>query len=167
MSTHQFTVTIIVIMFSALLLVVAVLAVEGYRFLRGEPSVVTEMVADHMSQEVSSTGPSSFVHESTSDNISGNSTYLDHPSANDNPAAILHVTPNWNPGGEAGVYNNHPIGVWYDPNRRRWAIFNQDRAAMPEGVRFNVTVMDDPREQGSSATSKASELVLSLISGYV
>lgn len=84
---------------------------------------------------------SAFVHRATSENISSNSTYLDSPLVNNNPKAIIFVTQNWNPGGKAGVYNDHPVGVWYDSNARRWAVFNQDRAAMPEGAAFNILIM--------------------------
>ena len=87
-----------------------------------------------------------FVHRATSENISTNSTYLDNPLTNDNPNIILYVTQNWNPGGGAGTYNDHNIGVWYDPSRQRWAIFNQDREAMTEGAAFNVAVLEEPTE---------------------
>jgi len=70
------------------------------------------------------------------------STYLDHPVANGNPGAVLTVTQNWNPGGGGGVYNNHPVGVRYDPDRQRWAVFNKDLASIPEGVFFNVAVWE-------------------------
>jgi hypothetical protein len=40
-----------------------------------------------------------FVHRATEENVSQNSTYIDHPSSNGNPDAILVVTPNWNPEG--------------------------------------------------------------------
>src|SRR3712207_8294586 len=36
-----------------------------------------------------------------------------------------------------GVNNARPVGVWYDADRERWAIYNQDQAPMPEGVAFN------------------------------
>ena len=85
-----------------------------------------------------------FVHHATSENISGNSTYLDNPLTNGYPNAILYVTQNWNPGGTAGTYNNHPIGVWYDTERQRWAVFNQDREPMPAGAAFNVAVSKEP-----------------------
>ncbi len=87
-----------------------------------------------------------FVHRATSENISSNSTYLDHPLINGNPDAILYVTQNWNPGGGGGTYNNHPVGVWYDAGRKRWAIFNQDRAQMPNRAAFNVVVLEGPAE---------------------
>jgi hypothetical protein len=87
-----------------------------------------------------------FVHRATPENISANSTYLDDPLTNNNPDAILYVTQNWNPGGNGDTYNDHPIGVWYDSSRQRWAIFNQDREAMPDGAAFNVAVLEEPTE---------------------
>lgn len=83
----------------------------------------------------------SFVQRATAGNITANSTYLDNPSTNNNPNAVLSATQNWNPGGGAGTYNDHPIGVWYDPDVKKWAIFNQDQASMPEGAAFNVAVL--------------------------
>src|SRR5215217_1027894 len=85
-----------------------------------------------------------FVHRATSENISANHTYIDNPQTNDDPNVILYVTQNWNPGGGAGTYNDHNIGVWYDPSRQRWAIFNQDREAMTERAAFNVAVLEEP-----------------------
>ena len=79
-----------------------------------------------------------FVHTATTDNISSNWTVIDNPLTNDNPTALLTVTQNWNPGGSGDVYNNHEVGVWYDGSK--WAIFNQDEEAMPEGASFNVLV---------------------------
>ncbi len=87
-----------------------------------------------------------FVHRATPENISENSTYLDGPPTDGNPNVVLVVTQNWNPGGSDGKYNNHPIGVWYDRDRSKWAIFNQDRAAMPVGANFNVAVLEEPTE---------------------
>jgi hypothetical protein len=87
-----------------------------------------------------------FVHHATPENTSANSTYLDAPPTEGNPNAVLVVTHNWNPGGSPGKYNDHPIGVWYDRDRSKWAIFNQDRAAMPVGADFNVAVLKGPTQ---------------------
>jgi hypothetical protein len=87
-----------------------------------------------------------FIHHATPENTSANSTYLDTPLTDGNPNAVLMVTHNWNPGGGSGKYNDHPIGVWYYPDRGKWAIFNQDRAAMPVGADFNVAVLKEPTE---------------------
>src|SRR5688572_7285350 len=67
-----------------------------------------------------------FKHTATAANIVGHYTHINHSSLNSRPNATFVVTPNW---GSAGVYNNHPIGVWYDSSVSRWAIFNQDFAA--------------------------------------
>ena len=100
--------------------------------------------------EAEDTGPEAvaFVHRANPANTRGNSTYLDDTSTNDDPVAFLSVTQNWNPGGGPGTYNNHPVGVWYDANRSRWAIFNQDLAPVPEGAAFNVVVFSNPAEAG-------------------
>jgi hypothetical protein len=88
-----------------------------------------------------------FVHTATPDNIRANSTYLDNSITNGDPNVIVHVTQNWNPGGEGGTYNDHEIGVWYDGSRDQWAIFNQDREAMTEGAHFNVGVMKEAQQE--------------------
>ncbi|MBA3790979.1 MAG: sortase [Rubrobacter sp.] len=98
-------------------------------------------------------GQTAFVHRAESGNINANSTYVDDPTINGDPEAQLLITRNWNPGGEGGTYNDHPVGVWYDSEAERWAIYNEDRETMPEGVAFNVAI--------SKADQKSSEEVAS------
>jgi len=86
-------------------------------------------------------GANVFVQKATADNISGNTTLIDHPQANNDPNAILLVTQNWNPEGGLGIYNNHPIGVYYTGSN--WAIFNQDLTAIPENASFNVFILPE------------------------
>lgn len=93
-------------------------------------------------------GPNTMVHRATPHNTVGNSTYIYDPLANGNPHAILTVTQNWNPGGVGGTYNDHPVGSRYDPDARRWVIFNRDREQMPVGAAFNVAVLEDGTSQG-------------------
>jgi hypothetical protein len=85
------------------------------------------------------TGTGVFVHTATAPNISGNWTAIDYPLTNGNPNAIIIATPNYNPGGAGGIYDDHPIGVWY--NGSKWSIFNQDLAAMPVNASFNLYVV--------------------------
>ena len=99
-------------------------------------TVFNVMVADE--------GASRFVHQASASNVEANSTYVDHPLTNGRPTALLLVTPNYNPHGAGGTYNNHHVGVWYDIVARRWAIFNQDLASMPIGAAFNVEVFLPP-----------------------
>jgi hypothetical protein len=86
----------------------------------------------------------SLLHIATAANIDAahsNVTYLNDPILNGTFGGdyVLWVTSNWNPRGyNAGGYNNHPIGVWYNTSLHRWAIVNQDGAAIPVGAAFNV-----------------------------
>lgn len=137
----------------------SVLAIEGYYVLHFYKNASTSSRADtsYTQQNFSGGGGTTtsefvrgtssgqpsvtmFIHQSTSSNTSANSTYIDSPLTNNKRDALLNVTQNWNPVGDKGVYNNHPIGVWYDKTRKKWAIFNQDRAKMPRGASFNVLV---------------------------
>ncbi|HEX6032755.1 MAG TPA: hypothetical protein VFY90_15090 [Tepidiformaceae bacterium] len=96
--------------------------------------------------KVSGANPAAFVHEATADAIdaacaAGQCTQIDNPLTNGDPNAILLVTQLWDadPGGQ--VYNPHAVGVWYDPEKEKWEIFNEDQEAMPEGALFNVLVI--------------------------
>jgi hypothetical protein len=82
-----------------------------------------------------------FAHRATPANTVDNVTYLDHPLANGSPDAILSVTPSWNPGGGAGIYNDHPVEVRYDALEQRWTIVNQDLSPIPEGAAFDVLAL--------------------------
>lgn len=79
-----------------------------------------------------------FVHMATSANRSGDFTIIDNALTNGQPAAILIVTPNWNPPGSRGIYDDHPIGVYYTSGK--WTIFHQDGTPIPLGAAFNVWV---------------------------
>jgi hypothetical protein len=85
-----------------------------------------------------------FVHYAKLDNTEGNSTYLDNPLTNGEPDALLTVTQDWNPGGGSGVYNDHPIGVLYEVDIRKWAICNRGGAPIPDGAAFNIAVSRVP-----------------------
>lgn len=79
-------------------------------------------------------------HTATIADVTGNSTYLDHPLLNGNSRAVALVTQNWNPGAQGGIFNDEAIGVWYNTMSRRWAIFNEDESPMPTGASFNVLI---------------------------
>jgi hypothetical protein len=82
----------------------------------------------------------SFVHQAVPGNTISNSTYLDNALTNGEPNAALSLTHNWNPGGRRGVYNDHPIGVVYDQDVQKWAIYIRDGTLIPNGAAFNVAV---------------------------
>lgn len=81
-----------------------------------------------------------FIHTATTSNSSGVTTAIDHPLLNGNPNAIVLVSQNFNPDGSPGIYNPHPIGVYYASGR--WRIFNQNIITMPLGANFNILVPD-------------------------
>jgi hypothetical protein len=89
---------------------------------------------------VPSTDEGAYVHEAAPGTTTDHATYLLHPLTNSNSGAIMFVTQNWNPGGVGGIYNDHPIGVWYSIWVDRWAIVNEDVFDLPEGAAFNVLV---------------------------
>ncbi len=103
----------------------------------------------------SQAGRSAFVQTSAAANTTGDYTLINSPLTNGNPSAQLQVTQDWNPGGAGGKYNPHNVGVWYDSAAGKWGVFNEDRAAMPVGVSFNVLVGAAPSNGGSSMLLKA------------
>ena len=86
-----------------------------------------------------------FIQTATSPNLT--LTYINNPATNNKPNAFLLVTPNWNPGGNGGIFDPHPIGVYYNTVINQWAIFNEDEFYIPQGAAFNVLVV--PKAGGS------------------
>jgi serine/threonine protein kinase len=99
-----------------------------------------ESITPKSNLDVVSRRTGGFIQQATADTIRANYTIIDNLLTNGNPNAIVMVTQNWNPGGGKGTYNNHPVGVWYDG--ARWAIFNEDLAAMTPQAFFNVLVLN-------------------------
>jgi len=79
----------------------------------------------------------SFIHRATDENSRGDYTYIGDPSINGSPNAIVLISHQRNVGSTS---YNHNIGVWYEGGAQEWAIFNQDRAAVPAGATFRVEV---------------------------
>ena len=84
-------------------------------------------------------GDTVFGHAAAPDTITDHITWIDHPASNGAPAADLFVTPNFdgNPGNPAAALE-HPYGTWYFGSA--WSVFNENLAAMPPWVDFNVFV---------------------------
>jgi hypothetical protein len=89
--------------------------------------------------------PDKLVHRAGPANTMENGTYVDRSLTNGKPDAGLTVTQNWNPG---GVYNDHFVGIRYDPTRKRWVIYNRDGAPIPAGAAFNIAVSGDAEPAG-------------------
>lgn len=58
--------------------------------------------------------------------------------ANNNPNALMEVTPRAGLGVNSVPMDNHQVGVWYDAAAGEWSIFNEDGTPMPLRVYFNV-----------------------------
>lgn len=88
----------------------------------------------------------SFVHTAGAANIQFNWTRIDRSGLDEFSSAIPIVTQRYadQGSGQAAVYNDRPIGVWYNEAIERWTIFNQlagtTPAPMPVGAQFNVMV---------------------------
>ena len=95
------------------------------------------------------------VHTADTHNTTGNRTSLDDPSLNGNPDALVQVTQNWNPGLGPGVYNDNPIGVFYDPVTQRWTITNMSGLAIPLGASWNVLAPPEFEDQWVHASTTA------------
>jgi len=88
-------------------------------------------------------GANAFTHVATAANSDSQVTYIDHPESNGDPNGIAFLTPNWNPRGLPGTYNNHATGIWYSDTEQKASVFNEDIAVMPAEAAFNVLIPDD------------------------
>jgi hypothetical protein len=79
----------------------------------------------------------SFEHRATEENSRGDYTYISDPSTNEDPNAIVLVSDEKAAGRDSYEHN---IGVWYEAGAQKWAIFNQNRVAVPTGATFEVEV---------------------------
>jgi hypothetical protein len=79
----------------------------------------------------------SFTHRATEENGRGDYTYISDPSIDRDPNAIVLVSDQKTVGADS---YSHNIGVWYEAEAHKWAIFNQDRTAVPQGATFEVEV---------------------------
>jgi|SRR5829696_143759 len=82
----------------------------------------------------------SFIHRATAENSRGDYTYISDPSIDAKPNAIFIVSPTSDQEDIGAASYEHNIGVWYEGGAQKWAIFNQDRAAVPAGATFEGEV---------------------------
>jgi hypothetical protein len=87
------------------------------------------------------TSPNAYVHFVSAANRSGHITTLDHPLLNGNRCAMIQFAAST----AGGVFNPHELGAYYTGSR--WALFNQDFAALADDVAVNVLV--DPAQAES------------------
>lgn len=126
---------------------------------QGSPEQIEKAAGGELEDEGTTTTTASrpaesktFVHRATQDNSSGDYTYLDDPGLNGDPNAVVFASPTAARGG--GSDYGHNVGVWFEPGKQQWAIFNQDRAAVPEGATFQVIIPAEPERFVHRATSE-------------
>ena len=82
-----------------------------------------------------------FTHTATDANSRGDYTYISDPAIDGDPNAVVLVAQSTDRANARGASYDHNIGVWYEGvNEKKWAIFNQDRAAIPAGTTFKVII---------------------------
>lgn len=76
-----------------------------------------------------------FTHTVTATNRNCNTvcSVFDIPELNNNPAAVVFITPI----GNARDLNPHPIGAYY-MYLKKWSVFNLDGASIAEGAKYKV-----------------------------
>jgi hypothetical protein len=81
-----------------------------------------------------------FIHRATDENSRADFTYISNPDIDGDPHAVVLVSLGAEREGDGAASYAHNIGVWYTPVAHKWAIFNEDLAAVPAGSTFEVVV---------------------------
>ena len=92
-----------------------------------------------------------FQHTARLANTLGNWTALTHPELDGNPDARILVTQILIDSA-GNTYNNREIGVFYN-DANKWAIFNENMDAMPDGASFNILILNNDNSILQTATS--------------
>ncbi len=96
-----------------------------------------------------------FVQTATTANTLGGATYINSPLTNDNPNAMILITPNLDPNGTNGFVNDHPIGAYYNTTLQQWGVLNEDGTPMGIGAHFNIMIGSKASNGGSESVTKA------------
>jgi hypothetical protein len=116
-------------------------ALEGSKLERTSAAKAPENAAVESSSDPKNPDDkASFTHRATDENSRGDYTYIGDPSINGDRHAIVLVSPTSDQESLGTASYRHNIGVWYEAGAEKWAIFNQDRAAVPAGATFQVEV---------------------------
>jgi hypothetical protein len=89
-------------------------------------------------------GANVFTHVVTPANRDGHETTISHPESNGEPFAVGLFTPNKNPAGLPGTYNDRATGILYHDAQQKATIYNEDMASeLPLDAAFNVLIPGD------------------------
>src|SRR4051812_19117701 len=81
-----------------------------------------------------------FVVTASPNNVSRGMLYIDSVATNNRPSAVIQVVAEFSPTADFDGYNRAFLAVYYDALQRKWAIFNQNNAPIPQGLRVHVVV---------------------------
>ncbi len=134
---------------AAALAVLATVATVCQSELAAAPASATVTVTSH------------FILTATSSNtIDGFITEINNDATNNDPDAILFVTPVFNSGGVCGCVDmTDPIAVYYVPGDQKWSIIDfVSGGYIPVGAEFNVLVVQKPSSSVFIAKATASNI---------
>jgi hypothetical protein len=81
-------------------------------------------------------GAKTAIVRTTKSDSAGDTTYINNAATNSDPGNITFVTPDYNPGGNGGTYNESPIGVWYPSPQE--ALFDENGSSPPLQSAYNL-----------------------------
>jgi hypothetical protein len=96
-----------------------------------------------------------FVQTATTANTLGGATYINSPLTNDNPNAMILITPNIDPDGANEFVSDHPVSAYYNPTLKQWGVLNEDGSSMAIGAHFNIMIGSKASNGGSEIVTKA------------
>jgi len=112
-------------------ILVLVWAVSGPAGATGPPPAQAPNASAALTAPAGPAGPppwtgEAYLHASLTYNTDGDSTYLDNPLLNGQPNAKVLVMPQSTPYGFGSLAADETQGVWYNPIRHQWGIFNEN-----------------------------------------
>lgn len=90
---------------------------------------------------VSEDDQESMIHTTTSTSIVSDYSMMDDPRTNGKSTAKLFITSNQGTS-DTAIPNPRMTGIWYRASQSKWTVFNENSAAMPQGAKFNVLVIE-------------------------
>lgn len=113
----------------------------GFEYLNGKRRIYAEDLDGFTTNTnfiiVVPSASNSFTHVSTSQNIDGPITFIDHPSLNNNPNTSFVFEHYYGLEGNNNDFN-HNLGLYYDDIENKWGIFAQDLTNFIPGLAFSI-----------------------------
>lgn len=80
---------------------------------------------------------SNFLFQADIYTLKGDVAYIDKPSLNNNPGAVILASMSENP---SGVYNRSEIAFKYDDKEQKWYVYNLDKTPIPKDLGMYIIV---------------------------